>query len=47
MLSRRIDFRSNQFNLTLATSRTLTVNVVGEVNSGLCGTVTRGIGGTV
>jgi protein involved in polysaccharide export with SLBB domain len=31
MLSRRIDFGSNQFNLTLATSRTITVNVVGEV----------------
>ena len=33
MLSRRIDFGSNQFNLTLATSRTLTVNVVGEVQN--------------
>lgn len=33
MLSRRIDFSSNQFNLTLATSRTLTVNVVGEVQN--------------
>jgi polysaccharide export outer membrane protein len=33
MLSRRIDFSSNQFSLTLATSRTLTVNVVGEVQN--------------